>query len=698
MSRVKRRKFCNQRLAAVGKAARRPVSIRSAVSVLLGFSLGGGLAGFAAAGDGESVLRLRTLVVQASRADRSIEDVARSVVVKEREGIDLIQPRSVARALDFEPNITVSGGPRPNNQLVNIRGLEGGRILQTVDGVRQIFESGHRPSYFLDPDLLQSIEAIRGPVSSLWGSGALGGVVAQNTIDPADLLQPGRNLGGFVKTGFNDNNRQSATTAALAGRSGVVDWLASGYYRDGDDLELGSGEDLPGSAYRDRGVLGKARWQIDESQALTVNYRQARATGGVPMNAAAPLNATSNTLIDRKNETRNLSLDYRIDGSSPLLNTQVLAYWNEVDMAERRVSDGRADRTQLDVYGFNLNNRSDWDAVTLLYGVDGYREEFEAGRAGANRPIPPRATSDTWGAFLQASVPIAEQWRIDLGTRYDRFATEARHLDQDRSDSQWSPSAAVVWRPVDSVELVLRHDRAFRAPGAEELYTTGAHFCLSPMMGCNTFVPNPDLKPEKAANTELLGRVHFERVLGGDLTLQGAVFRNRVDDFIEQIVTGPTFFPVMDPGNTYWDNVDEAELKGFEIVADYRVESLRWLVSYGQTRGEDRGTGEDLTNIPADTLVNDISYGFDAAGSWVAGLRLSHASAQNRTDHPGNTAGVEYDSYALADLYAVWEPEAVGGLRINLAINNLSDKHYRRAWQELYESGREVILSARYSF
>lgn len=294
------------------------------------------------------------------------------------------------------------------------------------------------------------------------------------------------------------------------------------------------------------------------------------------MNAAAQLNTSSNPLIDRENKTRNLSFDYRIDGLSPLLNIQALAYWNEVDMSEQRVSDGRADQTNLDVYGFNFNNRSDWEAVTLLYGVDGYREEFKADRAGTSRPARPRATSDTWGAFIQASVSLTEQWRIELGARYDRFATEARQLDQDRSDSYWSPSAALVWRPTGNTEVVLRHDRAFRAPGAEELYTTGAHFCLTPTM-CNTFLPNPDLDPEKAANTELLGRVHFEQVLGGDLILQGAVFRN---------------------------NVDEAVLKDFEIGADYRVESLRWQVSYGQTRGEDRDTGEDLINIPADALVN----------------------------------------------------------------------------------------------
>jgi hemoglobin/transferrin/lactoferrin receptor protein len=138
-----------------------------------------------------------------------------------------MQAQSVAQTLLYEPNITTGGGPRAANQEVNIRGLTGNKVLQTVDGARQSFESGHRPSYFLDPELLASVEAVRGPVSSLWGSGALGGVVAQRTINAGDFLPGERDLGGFVKTGFNSNNNQHTSTAAVLGRNGGTDWLLS---------------------------------------------------------------------------------------------------------------------------------------------------------------------------------------------------------------------------------------------------------------------------------------------------------------------------------------------------------------------------------------------------------------------------------------------------------------------------------------
>ncbi|MFT5720049.1 MAG: hemoglobin/transferrin/lactoferrin receptor protein, partial [Motiliproteus sp.] len=226
----------------------------------------------------QGVTQLKKVIVTVTRMKQNAEEVSRPIAVVERDEIDSIQPQSVAEVLVYEPNISVSGGPRANNQTVNIRGLSGNKILQTVDGVRQVFESGHRPSYFLDPELLQSVEAVKGPASTLWGSGALGGVVAQNSISASDLLEADQEIGGFVKTGYNDNNHQMSTTAVVAGRIGNVDWLVSDYYRDGNDLKLGNGKNLEGSASRDNGTLTKLEWQIDDAQSLAFNYRQSDVT------------------------------------------------------------------------------------------------------------------------------------------------------------------------------------------------------------------------------------------------------------------------------------------------------------------------------------------------------------------------------------------------------------------------------------
>jgi hemoglobin/transferrin/lactoferrin receptor protein len=52
----------------------------------------------------------------------------------------------------------------------------------------------------------------------------------------------------------------------------------------------------------------------------------------------------------------------------------------------------------------------------------------------------------------------------------------------------------------------------------------------------------------------------------------------------------------------------------------------------------------------------------------------------------------------LTDLYLSYTPKAIPGLDLNLTVNNLTDKHYRRAWESLDEAGRELILSTTYRF
>ncbi|MBD1391326.1 TonB-dependent hemoglobin/transferrin/lactoferrin family receptor [Neiella sp. HB171785] len=652
----------------------------------------------AAAPAEQSVFEVNAVVVNATRIETSLDEVTRPVAVVNKETIETIQPQSVAQAVAYEPNITVSGGPRANNQSVNIRGLSGNKVLQTVDGVRQVFESGHRPTYFFDPELLTSVEVVKGPASSLWGSGAVAGVVSQNTVSAGDLLAPEQTIGGFVKTGFNDNNDQSTTTAAVAGRTDSVDLLFSAYYRDSNDAELGNGQSLVGSGSEDKGMLAKAQWQLDDAQSLEFNFRAANVEGAVPSNASADPNGSSNFMIGRDQDTMNAALDYRINTASPLLNAQVMAYWNSVEMDEERLSDGRSDNTELDVYGLNINNVSQIGDVTLLYGIDGHREEFSADRGGENRPIPPDADTDIFGGFVQASYPVADGWRVEAGVRYDYFSTEAKNLGDDRSDNDINPSAAIIWQAQDWLELTLRHDRAFRAPSSEELYSTGYHFCMFPGF-CNSFEPNPDLKPEQAANTELMAKAEFAGVFGNDdsLHIQSSVFQNKVDDFIQQIVTAPAFGPQMDPGKTYWYNVNEATIKGFEISANYAYQAFKASLAYGIVRGEDDHSNDDLTNIPADTLTADLSYGFFDS-QLTTGVRITHANDQDKTKYEANTDGTTYDGYTVGDLYVSYKPAAWPAVKVDLTVNNISDRHYRQAWSELDEVGREVILSAKYSF
>ena len=81
-------------------------------------------------------------------------------------------------------------------------------LLVLLDGVRQGFVSGHDGRLFIEPELLKQVEVVKGPISSLYGSGALGGVIALTTVDAKDFLDPGETAGVKVKGGSPDRGRR----------------------------------------------------------------------------------------------------------------------------------------------------------------------------------------------------------------------------------------------------------------------------------------------------------------------------------------------------------------------------------------------------------------------------------------------------------------------------------------------------------
>ena len=90
------------------------------------------------------------------------------------------------------PGVTTAETARDTAQSVNIRGLQDfGRVNVLIDGARQNFQrSGHNANgvFYLEPEMLKSVDITRGPTAMIYGSGAIGGVVAFSLLDADDIL------------------------------------------------------------------------------------------------------------------------------------------------------------------------------------------------------------------------------------------------------------------------------------------------------------------------------------------------------------------------------------------------------------------------------------------------------------------------------------------------------------------------------
>lgn len=648
------------------------------------------------------------VLVSATRIQEKVSESSRSAAVVGEEQLAEKQGDSVAEVLKTEANINIANGPRASAQQVEIRGLSGQRVLQTIDGARQNTSAGHRGTFFMDPELLSSVEVVRGPASSLWGSGAIGGVVSQNTKSAREMLDEGQSFGGYLKQGYETNGQRSKSSGAIYGAKGSIDWLLNGSYSDGDNIKAGNDNTLENSASRSRSGLAKFGWQLDEAQRLQLSGRINEISEAVPSNPATDV-SNSVPLVRRDSKDSNLTLDYSLAPSSnALLDLDAKFYWNKTDYDENRLTKGQFDTTEYETLGFSIANRSQWQGLKLTYGLDGYRDQIEtfrddSGQSG-QRPGNIDGESRVWGAFVAANIALGENWSLDPALRYDSFENESNNLGHSSDDDALSPSLALVWKTAPWLTLSARYDEAFRAPSVEEMYSSGTHYCIPPIPNflpnglCNTFEVNENLKAEKAKNKELKADMRFAELAGNDeLALSLSIFRNDVDDFIEQRVTNPLHgIPGLEQ-NTRWDNVDKARLTGFELTGKYRINQTRLSLSYGQTEGKDRHDGGYLANIPANKLVLDLSQGI-MAGDMKLGTRVSYNASQDRVpeDNPVN----RYQDYTLWDVYLAWEP-AMGtfeGLRVDFAIENIGDEEYIQAWQTLMDQGRNFKLSARYRF
>ncbi len=186
--------------------------------------------------------QLDAVTTAAMRSRRPLEDVPATVSVITTEDIDRENMQDVRDLVRNEPGVTVGNNPtRAGFQNFIIRGIGGNRVLLMVDGMRQpdFPDSNMGAGTYTreQPDLedIKRVEIIRGPASALYGSDAIGGVVAYTTKDPGDYLKEGRNIYGSVKGAYSGANLQFAETFTGAVRAGDFEFMGMYTRRDGHE-------------------------------------------------------------------------------------------------------------------------------------------------------------------------------------------------------------------------------------------------------------------------------------------------------------------------------------------------------------------------------------------------------------------------------------------------------------------------------
>ncbi|EAA3681895.1 TonB-dependent hemoglobin/transferrin/lactoferrin family receptor [Salmonella enterica] len=630
-----------------------------------------------------------TLTVTATGNPRSAFEAPMMVSVIDTADPENQTAASAADLLHSVPGITLSGTGRTNGQDVNLRGYDRRGVLVLVDGVRQGTDTGHLNSTFLDPALIKRVEIVRGPSALLYGSGALGGVIAYNTVNASDLLMEGRQY-GFRVFGMGGTGDHSLGMGASAfGRTDNLDGLIAWSSRDRGDLRQGDGSTAPNDESINN-MLAKGTWKIDGAQALSGSLRYYNNAAQEPKNPQeVAATSASNPMTDRSTIQRDMQLSYKLaPQGNDWLSAESTVYWSEARINAQNLDNTNEYREQT-TKGGKVENRSrlftdSFASHLLTYGGEYYRQEQKPG--GATTGFP-EAKIDFSSGWLQDEITLRDLPVTLLGgTRYDNYrGSSDGYADVDAD--KWSSRAGMTISPIDWLMLFGSYAQAFRAPTMGEMYNDSKHFSIGRFY-TNYWVPNPNLRPETNATQEYGFGLRFDNLMLSDdaLEFKASYFDTNAKDYISTTVDFAA-------RTTMSYNVPNAKIWGWDVMTKYTADLFSLDLAYNRTRGKNTDTGEYISSINPDTVTSKLNIPLAHSGfsvGWIGTFanRSTHVSSQY-TKQPG---------YAVNDFYVSYQgQQALKGMTTTLVLGNAFDKAY---WspQGIPQDGRNGKIFVSYQW
>lgn len=681
---------------------------------------------------------LAPVLVVASRVEQPLAEIVGSVTWWERERIETRLLRDIRDLARYEASIAVTEDvSRFGAQGFAIRGLDGNRVSVELDGVPlgdgfAVGSFSRAGRNLVDPELLERVEFLRGPASSLYGSDALAGVVVMRTRDPVDVLR-GKDgnwsVGGRI--GYDSRDQSSTAGASLAAVHD--DWQVLLTVNNRQDHER---DNMPRS-----GGLRANPAQGDERFALAKwIYETPWLPGRITLGAdafeadvqtdvrslvAGPGQYATTTRLDADDHESRARLSTQWSGATSggwFDSWNALIYAQDASVEQRTQQDRRGatpaaaatrrdrlfqfDTHQLGVEGLIAGS---FAQQRWLLGFDYARSRIEELRDGSETNLVTGVSSSTvigerlpvrdfptsvvqeFGLYTQDEIKLTERWFLLPALRYDH------HRVEPQPDALWredNPNTAVATSQEESLTpklgarfsinpqlgLYAQYTRGFRAAPFSDV-NIGLNI---PAFGYSA-IPNPDLRPERSHGLEVGLRWQGQSVIS-----ELALFDNRYRDLIESRVnlgrdpiSGLLVFQSL--------NRDRARIRGAEFSAEGDFSHFGWT-QYGFNLSASSSQGDDTRR---DVPLNAVE-----PGRLIVGVNRSSLDARHRFELVGRFAQAKTridttlgdvfrpPGYGVFDLF--WHYQPSESVRIDTGLNNIANKRY---WQ--WSSVRGLAVDAR---
>ena len=550
-----------------------------------------------------------------------------------------LQLTDLLRAL---PGVTIaqSGGSGALTE-IRLRGSETNHLLVVIDGViaNDIGQGSTIDLAHLSAANIARIELLRGAQSALWGSGAVAGVL---NITTTAALNNGSRVQAKVGAGTQGTTTGSASAGGQDGAlqfNAYANWLNT----DGDNIALTGNED---DGYRNITTGGSLRWQADDAHTVSANVRLVdyasdfdaidAITTGLPIDAD---NVTDGKQI-------NALLGWIFSPQKSAYSSTVHGSYrkDENDSVAAKRYDGGTTGERFQLTWLNRYTYHDWQ---IAGGLEYLTRQFSQ-RGLADFGDPNQQQQDhTSSVFAEIGGPLVSDVVLSLSGRFD---------NNTEFDNAFSYRAGVNWAVNDAYSVFTSVSQAVKTPSFTE------RFGYYPQ----TFVGNPDLKPETSQQWEAGARAVFTSALQGQLSF----FSTQLEDEINGYVYNPeTFITTAENRQT------DSEREGVEAEFTYQHNDLTVRSSYSyidtQQAGDDelrRANHQAAVSVLAPLPINGVSFYAKVA---YTGTRKDIFYPP----YPATAQTVNLSAYTIVDVNLTYPIS--DSWSATLRVDNLLDETYQ---------------------
>ena len=665
-------------------------------------------------------LFLGEVPVLSSRYEQFIKEVPIPIALQTSEEIKRIPALTVSDALKDLPGVSLTRDGIWGTY-VSIRGFNRSSIVTLIDGNRIETASDIAAGLsMIDLTDIDRIEVIKGSSSSLYGTGALGGVV--NIFTKTAYFNNLFYFNGRLTSSFNSVNDQPAINLSL--NTGGSNWYAhlSGMARRANNTKTPVGI-LQNSQYKDDNISAAVGVMPFNNNELKINFQQYNAEDvGIPGGSSLfPANATVRYPREMR---RLLSIDYSIKNISEIFHAISFKVFNqfirrEVENIPHQVQNVAAQGNQppkrvsvlkitpdADHNTFGFQVQSDWtftDSHYLIAGIDGWQRSYEGKREKyqlievlnpvdqsvvnttnkiiGEKPIPDSKFLSI-GVYAQDEIKlIKDKLKVTVGGRIDginvtndktynpvyeitngviNYDPTSRVLYWDKkniNETSYSGNINFLFKAFDETDFTLSTAHSFRSPSLEERYQYIDQ-------GNVVRLGDPNLKPEKGWFFDL-----GMRVWQSEINVTGDLFWNSLNDLIVEL-----------PGSyegrnaLIKTNIGKAQLYGFDLGFQYNFyKSYTVYVNSAYVRGKDLFNHSDLPQIPP--FNGKVGIKTSEARYFNLDLSATIFDRQNKIAAGETTTA----GYVYFDLYLSSVPFEFSFIKYQIfgGIENLTNKAYR---------------------